>query len=283
MSCFSRISRAGLVCAVIAIAGSLHGQDGAILINQSNALAGGITPGDAPGFPVTISQSGSYRLSSNLILPDSNGTGVQITAPNVTLDLNGFSIIGSNLCTVNNQNVTICPPPGQGVGVQAGTDQTPGPRSITVRNGSVRGMSLNGVQLTGDGSVVERVAADGNFKAGFDVNGRVTESSATGNGFDGIRALVVRDSTSVKNRRFGILIRSAGGAATANIASFNGLQGISAANSTVIGNTVFSNLDTGIFVDCPSDVSDNTVVENGHNSIGTVNSGCVIVSNATGP
>ena len=146
----------------------------------------------------------------------------------------------------------------------------------------MRGMSLNGVQLTGDGSIGERIASDGNFKAGFDVNRSVTQSS-TGNGFDGFRALVVHHNTSVKNRRFGILIRSAGGAATGNISSLKGLQGISAANSTVIGNTVLSNLDTGIFVEGPSEVSDNTVGDNGGNSIGTVNFGCVMVNNAARP
>ena len=37
--------------------------DGVQLINQELALAGNVTPGDEPGFPVTITRSGSYRLS----------------------------------------------------------------------------------------------------------------------------------------------------------------------------------------------------------------------------
>ena len=40
--------------------------DGVTLIDQNKALAGSVTPGDTPGFPVTISQPGSYRLSGNL-------------------------------------------------------------------------------------------------------------------------------------------------------------------------------------------------------------------------
>ncbi len=36
--------------------------DGVVLIDQNRALAGNVTPGDTPGFPVTISLSGSYRL-----------------------------------------------------------------------------------------------------------------------------------------------------------------------------------------------------------------------------
>ncbi len=51
---------------LLGLAGTARAVDGVILIDQSKAMAGNITPGDAPGFPVTISQPGSYRLSSNL-------------------------------------------------------------------------------------------------------------------------------------------------------------------------------------------------------------------------
>ena len=37
--------------------------DGVIEINQHRALAGGVTAGDTAGFPVTLSQRGSYRLT----------------------------------------------------------------------------------------------------------------------------------------------------------------------------------------------------------------------------
>ena len=49
---------------------NLYAVDGVILIDQKTALAGKVTAGDAPGFPVTISQAGSYKLSSNLVIPD---------------------------------------------------------------------------------------------------------------------------------------------------------------------------------------------------------------------
>src|SRR5579871_4839018 len=72
-------------CILTVIPSSLFAVDGVVLIDQSHALAGNITPGDAPGFPVTISQSGSYRLSGNLIVPDANTTAILITADFVTL------------------------------------------------------------------------------------------------------------------------------------------------------------------------------------------------------
>ena len=54
-------------CVLSVIPGGLSAADGVVGIDQNSALAGSVTPGDAPGFPVTISQSGSYRLTGNLI------------------------------------------------------------------------------------------------------------------------------------------------------------------------------------------------------------------------
>lgn len=66
--------------------------DGVVLIDQNRALAGNVTPGDRPGYPVTISQPGSYRLASNLT-PPLYLSALEVTAPNVTIDLNGFSLV----------------------------------------------------------------------------------------------------------------------------------------------------------------------------------------------
>ena len=85
----------------------MYAVDGVILIDQNRALAGGVTKDDAPGFPVTISQARSYRLSGNLTVPDANTTAIFINAINVTIDLNGFSIIGPTVC-VGAPVVTSC-------------------------------------------------------------------------------------------------------------------------------------------------------------------------------
>jgi hypothetical protein len=86
----SRLTR---VLAFAVFAGNLYAVDGVVLIDQARALAGSITPGDAPGFPVTISQPGSYRLSGNLRVP--SAIGIEITADDVSIDLNGFAIFGN--------------------------------------------------------------------------------------------------------------------------------------------------------------------------------------------
>jgi hypothetical protein len=61
--------------------------DGVVLINQSTVVAA--------GFPYVISQAGSYKLSGNLQVP-TGVNGIQITASNVALDLNGFSITNAD-------------------------------------------------------------------------------------------------------------------------------------------------------------------------------------------
>src|SRR5260370_1213800 len=111
--------------------------DGVILIDQHRALAGNITPGDAPGFPVTISASGSYRLASNLTVP-TGLTGILIKANHVTLDLNGFIIRGSvTERTGNADGISDDDIPVQGV---------------TIRNGTIAGFR-HGVGLATSGEI----------------------------------------------------------------------------------------------------------------------------------
>lgn len=77
-------------------AGSARAATVVVDINQKRALAGRVTPGDERGFPVSISRSGSYRLTSNLIV-GSFGVAIEILADGVTLDLNGYSVVGNGL------------------------------------------------------------------------------------------------------------------------------------------------------------------------------------------
>ena len=52
----------------IALTGSVAASPGAVEINQARALAGGVTPSDLPGFPVTIDGPGSFVLTGDLDL-----------------------------------------------------------------------------------------------------------------------------------------------------------------------------------------------------------------------
>ena len=201
------------------LCGSLNAVDGVVLISQVQALAGNVTPGDAPGFPVTISVPGSYRLSGNLTVPDQNTTAILLNASNVTIDLNGFSIIGPTVCT-GYPTVTHCSNVvgASGIGVY-GQDYS----NVTVFNGSVRGMGAFGVYLLGSGGSVDKVHADANGVTGiYVINGTVTGSTATGNG----------------QRGFDVTVSTVSG----NTATGNVYFGIAAScPSTVIGNTAYNN------------------------------------------
>jgi parallel beta-helix repeat protein len=144
---------AGLCC-------SLHAVDGVVLIDQNRALAGSVTPGDAPGFPVTISQPGSYRLSGNLTVPNVDTTAIDITADNVTIDLNGFSIIGPNVCSLLACSLGSESSLGKGVYSYSSS-------SISVVNGSIRGTGGEGIWLRGFGNYVEKVHVDSSGASGI--------------------------------------------------------------------------------------------------------------------
>jgi hypothetical protein len=72
--------------------------EGEVTIAQAGASAGGVTPGDQPGFPVTITEPGRYRLAGNLVVPEGTD-GIVIKADNVTLDFGGYTLQGTRSAT----------------------------------------------------------------------------------------------------------------------------------------------------------------------------------------
>src|ERR1051325_5660507 len=143
--------------------------DGVVLISQATSLHGNVTPGDLPGFPVTISVPGSYKLSSNLTVPDVDTTAIEVTATNTTIDLNGCSIIGPTVCT---GVPATCSSSGNGIGISAISKF-----GIKVFNGNIQGMGGFGILASILDSLVERVNASSNGKEGINA-GRVRLSSA---------------------------------------------------------------------------------------------------------
>jgi hypothetical protein len=88
-----------LVCALASVPASAG--DGVIEINAAAAQRGGVTTGDTPGFPVTLSKSGSYRLTGDLVSSSKAVSLIDITADGVSLDLNGFTVgacLGGGVC-----------------------------------------------------------------------------------------------------------------------------------------------------------------------------------------
>jgi hypothetical protein len=216
--------RTALIGTLLALAGNVHAVDGVILIDQAKALAGNVTPGDAPGFPVTLSRGGSYRLSGNLTVADADTGGILITAPNVTLDLNGFSVLGPVHCIYNGAEV-FCDFTGSGVGILSNVPGMNEYEGSAITNGVVRGFGNHGVSL-GSGALIDRLRV-------------------IGNGGDGIRAyaaVAITHSLAVYNRLNGYYGNNLN--VQFSHAATNGQHGINANVNTGYGNNVLSgNLD----------------------------------------
>ncbi len=173
---------------------TLQAADGVIEINQAIVEANG-------GFPYVISEPGSYKLSDNLTVPDENTSAIEVQADDVTVDLNGFAIIGPVQCIAENGSVS-CSPEGTGVGIQAQSDVFP----TVVRNGSVRGMGFAGVRIA---------------------SGRVEGVRALENGSRGISSAsgIVRGCLAELNGGAGIILSAPGSVVEHSIALFNGAGG----------------------------------------------------------
>lgn len=244
------------------ITNALYAVDGVVLIDQNRAMAGNVTPGDAPGFPITITVTGSYRLSGNLTIPDRVTTGIHITADNVTIDLNGFSINGPTVCTANPTN---CGGSGGGVGIHSGDFNigTIHARGIKVYNGTVRGMGFHGVRLMGDASLVDSVRAINNGGPGIVMGGgSVYNSFATMNGGSGIIAGQVYNSVAEQNATGGIFVRQ-GGIAIGNRSTFNGGAGFTTSiGGVATNNTSTNNGGFGFDATCPGVLTGNVSINN---------------------
>ncbi|HBY62916.1 MAG TPA: hypothetical protein DEH78_24095 [Solibacterales bacterium] len=258
-----RFTRRLLAFSALAALSHVAYADGVAGIDQKLALQGKITPDDAPGFPVTISQSGSYRLTGNLTVPDAATTAIHITADDVTLDLNGFTISGPNVCTGNPVRCTFS---GSGIGVMAVAPAgVVSPANVRVMNGVVRGMGGHGIRMLGDGTSVERVRAVSNGGPGIVVGaGQVIDSEARLSGSGAaIVGLVVRGSIAAENV-FGIFVRP-GGVAIGNSAYSNAAGGISVNNGVAAHNSASRNGSYGIEAVCPGTLVGNLTYQNAEN------------------
>lgn len=179
--------------------------DGVLEINQACAVNTGCFPGDAAGFPVTLSSSSSYRLTSSLTVPI-NTVGILITANGVSLDLNGFTLSGPGTCT--GTPVTSCVGAGSARGIDA-----EGVSRVTLRNGEVRGFGSQGVS-------VSTLVAEGNYL--------IENVRATENNDDGFKLGTngtIRSCVSSRNRRSGITV-DVGALVLDNVSEGNGSAGI---------------------------------------------------------
>src|SRR5262245_29676419 len=120
--------------------------------------------------PFTVAQPGSYYLTGSLT-GVAGQSGITITASEVTLDLNGFALVGVG---------------GSLDGVNA---ETAGTANVAIRNGVIRGWGGLGISAFNSSRVkVEDIRVDSNGGEGLRIGGRgiVRDTIASGNGSWGI-------------------------------------------------------------------------------------------------
>jgi len=254
---------AGLALA-LALGEPAHAGEGVIEINAARALAGGITTGDAPGFPVTLSQPGAYRLTSDLVVGRGGGGGTAnttillVTADFVDIDLNGFGLRGPASCSG-------VPASCAGTGTGRGVDAS-GNAGAAIHDGTVEGLGSNGIFAGSDAQVWNLVARGNGGNGVFVGNGGVARNVvASGNGGGGIVGganVLVHDSTASANANAGIFVQ-AGSRIRDVTSTSNGADGIAASsNSVITGCTSRSNEGDGIQVAARAVIRECTVSTN---------------------
>lgn len=242
---------AGL-CAAPALA-----SDGVIEINQAKVIKAG-------GFPYVINKAGSYRLTSNLDVRVAahpiDTDAIDVTADYVTIDLNGFTILGPAVCSgvpVNSCNNGSIIATGFGVFTVSGPRQ-----SVAVRNGTIQGMGKGGIDLRGNTSTVERVRVVANVGSGiFLANGLVMNCEVSSNLGVGIftGSGLITGNVSIGNSGAGI--QTFGGTVSGNTAIINGGTGFGVTAGVVSSNTSSDNKGNGFDVEAGV-VSNNTSLGN---------------------
>jgi parallel beta-helix repeat protein len=222
-----------LLVAVSGLLTSPAAAQGEIVITQAKANAGGVTPGDGPGFPVTLSLPGAYVLGSNLN-PPAGKNGLVIKSHNVDIDMNGFRLNGGDVANV---------------GVYSTFGQS------RIHDGFIVFFKSHGIFLTGNVNAwtVEnmQIIQNGGFGvyAEESVYARYLNNNIVANGGGGIRC--------------GHYCHVEG-----NTISDNKLIGVEIHSGTVLDNTIFGNGQQGIYDDyfsADTGFGDNTVVGNNGN------------------
>lgn len=195
--------------------------------------------------PYVISTPGSYYFTGNLQFTATSGHAISISSPNVTLDLNGFTL-SSTAAVV-----------GRAISVSDGLN------NITIRNGIIAGSST--VFPT---SI-----------AGFE-NGIYANASG-GTPFGAFRNLTVEDMQVSGCRTWGIVAYY--GTVTRCTVAANGTDGLIASDSVVTGCIAKFNGGHGI-IGSPVTITGSAAISNGRDGIHAFSSsitGCIAHDNNT--
>ncbi|MCK6476218.1 MAG: right-handed parallel beta-helix repeat-containing protein [Phycisphaerales bacterium] len=211
------------------------------------AISAATTPGDGDS-TFKITQPGSYYLTGN-VTGASGKSGIEIAASGVTIDLNGFALLGVS---------------GSLSGVKAATAV----QSITIRNGTVSGWGIRGIDIAAAAVTGVRLES-------------ITCSSNSGDGIAAFSRCVVQNCVMNQNGGYGLLVNTEAVVEDCT-ANGNGIDGISVGAGAVISRCVCrSNIGNGIR--CASNgfssITECVSVENGVDGI-RVNLGVYVASNS---
>ena len=221
-----------LFCLSLLCAGSprvASAGEGIYEINQTCAVVTGCLPGDAPGFPVTLDLSGSYRLTSDLV--PAGADGLVLAAPSISLDLSGFSIRGPGSCSGSSgTNLSCSGNAGNGVSVPLGLGfgVTARIRGGTV-SGFANGLSLSFTQMA---VVEDMIVTECSSNGIVSSSGRIANVVVRRNGAIGISLpgslgdFVLRDSDVSQNGLDGVRAGGRTGIMRGNVFSRNGGWGL---------------------------------------------------------
>lgn len=194
------------------------------------------------------------KLTANVVCADTAAPCIRIVSPGVTLDLNGFSVIGPRV--------------GRGIGIVI----DPGVYNVTIRKGTVTGFEV-GIAIGGEsaghrlvGVTVRRNSAVGIWCDGA-ANVEIAECTARENGQVGIlaensRSPYLHHNTAQENGVAGIVLGTGtrGARVERNVSRFNDGDGIVVAGGAV-ANSIHRNTAAGNGVvdlrDANGDCTDN--------------------------
>jgi hypothetical protein len=210
----------GLAATLLLLAGTPHAQTA-------------IGSGNNVSFPIVINQSGSYKLTRNLTVPAGSHGILVGNGIDVTIDLNGFSLIGGATCSKAG-----CAGPLTTVGIRVGNS------SARIINGAVNGFSANGIGYDGAAPyaklTVDSVNVSRNFNGIVALYLLATRVTASDNAHRGIQTSdgLVANSLAVGNGDAGIVVQV--GSVQGNTALYNN-QGFVLGAVAYDGNVAISN------------------------------------------
>jgi hypothetical protein len=226
------VAIAAIIAAVAASPAVLRAQAVPIEESKTEAVGAGA---------IYIAKSGSYYLSRNIVISGGMKNGINVTGPNVSIDFQGYSIIGKNSAA--------------GIGING-----QGQAGLTILNGNIQGMGGGGV-IVGAGSTVRSMHITG-----------------SGPGIAGGASCVIEDNSVIGNSGAGI---NAAGVIRGNVSDGNTGNGITAgANSSITGNEVSGNSAVGIAMQ-PSDGFSNNVINGSTPVSGGVDAGGNVCNGST--